>query len=128
MLKRTNNIDNILDAEPINNFTNIDKDAMLDKQMTLISWYRNYELHNVKEEVSKMTELIGKPNFTGTRLKLIQFLIKKYIWCFTLENVKNSLVVIYLSSEGLDIEVTKNCEPYLFEILDELIAKIIVKE
>lgn len=125
MLIRDNVLDRIDEAEPVMNFTTLDKKSLFSKVMFLTCWHNFYKLYKTKNEVEKLNTIIGKYSFKGKKFEDIDFFNKQYIWQFHIENNENALVFIYLSVDGLSIEMTKDCEFQALDILDELIQMIL---
>ncbi len=127
-LIRTDDLERLEDCIPIINMVNgVDRQKIFDLEMKLSGWHHHYNLHKIKEEVRKMEELLGTATFKGKSIPdyEIDFFIKQHIWAYTMEDDEDCYIALYLNEEGLSVEVSDECEPYLVEILEELIQMII---
>lgn len=119
------------EAKPMTNFSYIKEDIvdanmLWDREIKLRSWYRYYNLSRIRQEVSKMTELLGRvPDIVGKRYKKCNFFVKQYIWCFSYKKVPDSIIILSLSSEGLDLKITTDLKDHVINVMDELIGLII---
>lgn len=128
MLNRTNKLERLEDCMPVINYTRAEnKQKLFELEMKLVGWHNHYNLYKIKEEVDKMEELLGKATFKGKELpdSEIEFYIKQNIWAYTMEEDEDCYIALYLNEEGLSVEVSDECEPYLVEIMEELIQMII---
>lgn len=129
MLRRDNVLDRLEDCMPVINYmkNSEERDKMFELEMKLSGWHHYYRIHKIGDEVKKMKELLGNPDFEGKSILEyeIEFFITQYIWTFVLDEDEDAVVVLYLNEEGLSVEVSDECENHLVEIMEELINIII---
>lgn len=104
-------------------------DGLLPRYMMLGAWHYTQGVNGFDAEYEKLTELLGPCDFKGMEIpeQEIEFFTVQAVWGFYYGEKENA-VVLYLSDEGLSLELADSAEPYLGEIYDCLICKIVDKE
>ena len=114
----------IYECEPVINF--VKTDDLFKKLVILSAWHHSRNIYTFNEELNKMEELLGKYIFKGKKFGNIEFFKTTAIWAFSYKN-KNNVFFLYLSDEGLSLEISKDIIPDINEVYDELIDILVDK-
>lgn len=100
-MERVEVMDSRFDCEPISNFVKTNRSLLFEKEMKLAGWYHKYNLTSFRTRLQKLNELLGK----GSKIH------STYVWGFKFK-------------EGLSMEAVVSSEPFIFQILDEVLETL----
>lgn len=112
----------VFECEPIMNF--IRNDDIFKKEIILTGWHYSHNLYKFADEISKLTELLGEPVSKGTSFGKTSFFRKTIIWPFSYKE-DGAIFVVYLSKEGLFLEVNDKALKNIEDIFNVLISTIV---
>lgn len=111
-MERVEVMDSRFDCEPISNFVKTNRSLLFEKEMKLAVWYHKYNLTSFRTRLQKLNELLGK----GSKIH------STYVWGFKYKDTYP--IMIYYSKEGLSMEAVVSSEPFIFQILDEVLETL----
>lgn len=124
-LTKNEALEKVFDCEPVINL--IRNDDLFKKGMILTGWHHSHKLYKFSDELKKLIELLGKPVSKGLSFGDISFFEKTAIWPFAYKK-EGAIFVVYLSKEGLSLEINKEAVKVIDEIYNILINTIVNKD